>query len=95
MALTANQKTNFINDVRRVSTRLLRIIEEAVALGRMSTQLDTGNTIGDADFTGNNEGITDEEMDNALGSLAAINAFISDNQHDDNLYKMNDGSIGA
>lgn len=95
MALTANQKTNFINDVRRISTKLLRTIEEAVSLGRMGTQLDVGATIGDADFTGNNQGITDEEMDNALGSLAAINTFIVDNNHDDNLYKMNDGSLGA
>jgi hypothetical protein len=95
MALTANQKTNFINDVRRISTQLLRTVEEAVSLGRMSVQLDTGSSIGDADFTGNNAGITDEEMDNALGSLAAINTFVADGNHDDNLYKMNDGSIGG
>jgi len=93
MSLTANQKTNFINDVRKVSTDLLRTIESAVSLGRMAQQIDAGTTIGDADFTGNNQGITDEEMDNALGSLAAINTFIVDNNHDDNLYKLSDGRI--
>ncbi len=95
MALTTNQKMNFINDVRRISTSMLSVLEEAVALGRMGTNLDVGNTIGDADFGGNNAGITDEEMDNALGSLAAINTFVADNNHDDNLYKMRDGSIGG
>lgn len=95
MALTTNQKTNFINDVRRISTALMSVLEEAAALTRMSTNLDTGTTIGDADFTGNNAGITDEEMDNALGSLAAVNAFVTDNNHEDNLYKMRDGSIGG
>lgn len=95
MPLTANQKTNFINDVRRVSTELLRVVEQAVSLGRMGVNLDVGSTIGDVDFQGNNESITDEEMDNALGSLAAINTFIVDNNHDDNLYKMNDGSISG
>jgi hypothetical protein len=93
MALTTNQKTNFINDVRKVSTQLLRTIELAVSLNRQAVQLDVGTNIGDADFQGNNANITDEEMDSALSSLGAINTFIVDNNHDDNLYKMVDGSI--
>lgn len=95
MALTTNQKTNFINDVRRISTDLLSVLEDAAALGKMSVNLDVGTTINDADFQGNNAGITDEEMDNALGSLAAIVAWVASENHEDNLYKMRDGSISG
>lgn len=95
MALTTNQKTNFINDVRRISTQMMRTLEEAASLKRMADNLDVGANIGDGDFQGNNAGITDEEMDNAIGSLDAINTFVVTNNHDDNLYKMNDGSLNG
>lgn len=89
MALTANQKTEFINAVRDAATRLMKAVTDQAALKRKYDGLDLGTVLVDGDFIGgNNSGITKSDFATAVSNFASIDTNIATNNYDDNLYKI-------
>lgn len=90
MALTTNQKTNFINDYRQAATNLMTALTAAQILKRKYDGLSLGTVLVDGDFAlaGNNAGITLAEFVAAVGAVADIDSFIITGDRDDVVYKI-------
>lgn len=72
MAATPQQKTEFIGAARRYGEALVRLMNNGAALRDKWTDLGLAGTIVDADFTGDNAGLS------AADFTAAINAIGTD-----------------
>jgi hypothetical protein len=79
MSASDNQKQAFINTVRDAATKRWEYQQTCLALQAQWNALDYGNTLTNADFTGDNEGLTAANIgsvvfDTANADQATFNA---------------------
>lgn len=71
-AQTANQKSNFISKYRNAVDSLTAALEVERTLRRQYDALDLGNALADADFTGENVGITKLQFTTAVAAADTV-----------------------
>jgi hypothetical protein len=71
MAATPQQKSNFITAARRYGEALARLMSDGMQLRDMWNDLGLQGTIQDADFTGDNAGITAADFSAAITAIGA------------------------
>lgn len=82
------RKAVWVTAYRQQLGLLMNILKELAELRREYDALGIGDTLSDQDCAEPGFEITAADMKTAVSSVAAINAFITDNWHTTTLYKV-------
>jgi len=86
----AQQKINYVTDVRKAASYIIKGWELLRLAGLHWTAEDLGSVLQDSDMTGTvHDGITVAQLSNVIGStLPMLNTQLVDNFHQSNLYPL-------
>jgi uncharacterized membrane protein len=85
--MNTTQKADFISRYRAAITAFITALQALNTLQAQYGALDLGNVLVDADFTGNNSGITKAAFVAAVGSAGTMDTTFLQG-HNTNMYKV-------